>query len=513
MTFSYRPVGPASQAGRPRSLGPASQAGRPRSLGRASQARRVATLAFALLSVFVSAQQQAPDRSHPPAVGPAPALRLPPVETRTLSNGLQVWVMAEHKVPTVHLQLAVRSGAASDPAGRFGLASFTADMLDEGAADRNALEIADTIDYLGADLSASASVDASTVELHVPVARLRDALAVMADVVERPTFPDSEFARLREERLASLLEAQDDPETLVQFAFPRVVFGNQHRYGNPIIGTAGSLKAITTADLKAFHAAHYRPSNALLVVVGDVTAAAVVPMLEQALGGWKEAASAAPVRVADAPQLTARHVYLIDKPGAAQSQIRIGWIGVPRSTPDYYPLRVLSGVLGESFTSRLNHNLREVHGYAYGAGSRFDMRRVSGTFYASAGVQTDKTADALKEFFVELANIHQPIPADELEKTKTYEERLVPRYFETERVTASALAQIYLYDLPADYWQTFAQRIEAVTAADVKRVADTYIQPDKFAVVIVGDRKAIEPGVKALNLGPITVIEAAEIFK
>jgi predicted Zn-dependent peptidase len=217
--------------------------------------------------------------------------------------------------------------------------------------------------------------------------------------------------------------------------------------------------------------------------------------------------------VGDAPQLTARHVYLIDKPGAAQSQIRIGWVGVPRSTPDYYPLRVLSALLGESFTSRLNHNLREVHGYAYGAGSRFDMRRVSGVFYASAGVQTDKTADALKEFFVELTNVHQPVPSEELRKTKNYIERLVPRYFETERTTASALAQIYVYGLPADYWQTFATQIDAVSADRVKRAADAYIQPDKFAVVIVGDRKAIEAGVKALNLGPLTIVEPSEIFK
>jgi zinc protease len=240
----------------------------------------------------------------------------------------------------------------------------------------------------------------------------------------------------------------------------------------------------------------------------------VVPLLEQTLGTWKgaPAGSAAPAPAVP-PQLSARRVYLIDKPGAAQSQIRIGWIGVPRSTPDYFAVRVLSGVLGEAFTSRLNHNLREVHGYAYGAGSRFDMRRVSGTFYAAAGVQTDKTADALKEFFVELNNIHQPIPAEELDKTKNYLARLLPRSFETERSTAAALSQSYVYDLPADYYQTYAQRIAAVTAQNVKLAADAYIQPDKFAVVIVGDRKVIEPGVRALNLGPLTILGPAEVFK
>lgn len=471
-------------------------------------------LAVAAASIAISARQQSPDRSHPPEVGPAPALHIPAVDKRTLSNGLPVWIMGAHKVPTVHVELVVRAGSATDPAGRFGLASFTADMLDEGAGSRSALDIADAIDFLGADLSESTTVDQSTVQLHVPVARLADALAVMTDVVAHPTFPDPEMKRVRDERLASLLEAQDDPEELVQVAFPHVVFGRQHRYGSPVIGTETSLKAITAADLKAFHAAAYRPSNSILIVVGDVTPTSVLPILERTLGaGWKGGPPVPPAPIPATPQLTERKVYVLDKPGAAQSQIRIGWVGVPRSTPDYYALRVLSGVLGESFSSRLNHNLREVHGYAYGAGSRFDMRRTSGVFYATAAVQTDKTSDALREFFVELANIHSPIPADELAKTKNFTERLVPRYFETERSAADALAQVFVYDLPADYYQTFGSRIEAVTADAVKRAADKYMQPDKFAVVIVGDRKVIEPGVKALNLGPLTVIEPSEIFK
>jgi zinc protease len=186
---------------------------------------------------------------------------------------------------------------------------------------------------------------------------------------------------------------------------------------------------------------------------------------------------------------------------------------VPRSTPDYFALRVLNTVLGEAFTSRLNTNLREVHGYAYGASSRFDMRRSAGPFYAAAGVQTDKTVDALKEFFVELTRIHERLAPEELAKAKNYLALQLPRNFETERAAANALAQVYIYDLPADYFQTYGARVAAVTAEDVKRAADKYIQPDKFAVVIVGDRKVVEPGVKALNLGPITVIEPSGIFK
>lgn len=457
--------------------------------------------------------QQTPDRSKPPGLGPVPTLKLPAVEKRTLSNGLQVWIMGVHKVPTVHMELVIRAGTGLDPAGKFGLSSVAADMIDEGAGTRTALELADAVDFLGAELSSSASSDATFVDLHVPVARLADALPLMADVVARPTFPEAELKRLRDERLASLLETEDDPEQLIQVAFPRLVFGPKHRYGSPQIGTPESLGSLTIVDLKAFHAAHYRPSNAALIVAGDVTADTVIPQLERALGGWKGVPAAKAAPPADAAQLTARKVFLIDKPDAAQSQIRIGWIGVSRATPDYFALRVLNTILGEAFTSRLNNNLREVHGYAYGASSRFDMRLGAGAFYAAAGVQTDKTTEALKEFFIELANIHQAVPAEELDKAKNYLALQMPRTFETTRGTANALGQVYLYDLPADYYATYADRIRAVTAADVKRVADKYIQPDKFAVVIIGDRKVIEPGIKSLNLGTLTVIPAADIFR
>ena len=465
------------------------------------------------VAVTVAAAPQSPDRSKPPALGPAPALALAPVEKRTLSNGLQVWIIGVHKVPTVHLELTIRAGITGDPPRKFGVASLTGDMLDEGAGTRNALEIADAVEFLGAELSTSGSVDASYVELHVPVARLADALPIMADLVTHPTFPEAELKRLREERLASLLEMQDDPEQLIQVAFPTLVFGETHRYGSPTVGTAATLKGITAADLKAFHAAHYRPANAVLIVAGDVTADTLVPMLERALGGWTGSPGAKETPAGEAPPLTSRRVFLIDKPGAAQSQIRMGGIGVSRSTPDFFPLRVLNTILGEAFTSRLNNNLREVHGYAYGASSRFDMRLSPGAFYAAAGVQTDKTSEALKEFFIELTRIHEPIPAAELEKAKNYLALQMPRSFETTRATANALAQAYIYGLPADYYATYGDHVRAVSAADVKRVADQYIQPGKFAVVIVGDRKTIEPGIKALNLGPITVIEAAGILK
>ena len=460
----------------------------------------------------IAARQEPRDRSAAPKPGPPPALKLPAVQKRTLSNGLPVWIVELHKVPVVHVALVVKSGAGADPQGKFGIASLTADMLDEGAGKRTSLEIADAVDYLGASLSTSSTPDGSFVDLHVPVARLGDGLPIMADVALRPTFPERELQRVREELLASLVQAEDDPASVVQFAFPRLVFGPQHRYGTMVFGTAAAVKGFSVADLRQFHARHYVPSNSALIVTGDVTPASVVARLESAFGSWTDSASP-PASIPAAAQLTARQIYLIDKPGAAQSQIRIGWVGVPRSTPDYFALRVLNTILGGSFTSRLNQNLREEHGYAYGASSTFDMRVAAGPFYAAAGVQTDKTAEALTEFFKELDNIRKPIPAEEVEKARNYLALLMPRNFETTESMAGSLGGMFVYSLPPDYYATYTERVRAVTPAAVQRVAERYIQPDKFAVVVVGDRKTIEPGIKALNLGPIRMVEISEVMK
>jgi zinc protease len=472
-----------------------------------------ALVAIALASGGAARGQQGPDRTAPPTPGPPPALTPPAVVKRTLGNGLAVWIVELHKVPVAHVSIVVRTGAGTDPARRFGLASLTADMLDEGAGARTTLEIADAVDYLGATIEGNSTFDFSTVDLHVPAARLREALPILADVVCRPTFPDKELQRVRQELLTSLVEAEDDPEALIGFAFPRLVYGSEHRYGTAAVGTPATIKALTADDLRQFHARAYLPSNAVAIVTGDVTADGVMPLVDAAFGSWRGGSAAPPAPPAAAAPLKSRQVYLVDKPGAPQSQIRIGGIGVPRSTPDYFAIRVLNTLLGGSFTSRLNQNLREEHGYAYGASSSFDMRLSPGPFFAAAGVQTDKTAEAMTEFFKELTRIRQPVPADELEKAKNYLSLLLPRNFETSTAVAASLAPLFVYNLPDDYFAAYTSRVRAVTAADVRRAADKYIDPAKLAVVVIGDRKAIEPGIKALNLGPLTIVSAADVMK
>jgi predicted Zn-dependent peptidase len=301
---------------------------------------------------------------------------------------------------------------------------------------------------------------------------------------------------------------------LIGLAFPRVVFGPTHRYGTSANGLPPAIESFTVADLQTFYRAHYRPDNATLLVVGDVTQASIMPMLEKQFGGWKAEGMAPLVaEVPTAAQLKSRAIYIVDKPGAAQSQIRIGWIGVPRSTRDYAALEVLNTILGGSFTSRLNQNLREEHGYSYGASSAFDMRLSAGPFLAAAGVQTDKTGPAVQEFFNELNNILKPIPADELKKAKNYVALGFPGEFETTGDLARKLEDLLVYNLPENTYSNFVDNVNKVTAADLQKLAAQYIQPDKMAVVVVGDRKAIEGDIMKLNLGPINIIPIDDLFK
>ena len=481
---------------------------RARTLGATSLA-----LLVGLLTLATTYAQGQADRSKAPGLGAAPQLKIPPIQKRALSNGLPVWIVESPEVPLAQVNLVIHAGSGDDPGGAFGLASFTAAMLDEGAGARTALQIADEVEFLGASLSTTSSFDASAVRLNVPVRQLRPALALLADVALRPTFPAAEMERLRQERLTALLQAKDDAASVAPLAFARVVFGPAHRYGSAATGTSATLKAMTVAQMQAFHAARYRPSNAILIVAGEVTANGVMPLLEEAFGKWPMAAPVARTAVPTAAQITAGQLTLVDMPSAAQSQIRIGWVGVPRSAPDYFPLVVLNTILGGSFTSRLNQNLREEHGYSYGASSRFDMRLSAGAFQAGAGVQSDKTSESLTEFFKELKGMREPISEAELAKAKNYVALSFPSEFETIGDLTAHLEEMAIYKLPDTYFSQYIANVQAVTAAAVQKAAATYIQPEKFAVVVVGDRKAIEPGIRALNLAPVRALTVDEVVQ
>jgi predicted Zn-dependent peptidase len=459
-----------------------------------------------LAAVPAALAAQTADRTRPPALGPAPALRVPPVQTTTLPNGLQLAVVEMHKVPVVDVTLMLDAGAVADPADLPGLATFTANMLDEGAGRRSALEIAEEADFLGARLNTGASYDGATVALHVPKRQLGAALDLMADVVLRPVFADSEITRQRDLRRTQILQQRDQPVAMAGLAFPAIVFGAQHPYGRPMNGTEASTALLNRDRVNQFYQTCYRPGAAKLLVVGDITLAEAQQLIAARFGGWERgpAPPTAPAAAAAAP--AARTIYLVDKPGAAQSVIRIGNVGVPRSTADFFPLQVLNTILGGSFTSRLNQNLRETHGYTYGANSQFVMRRMAGPFQAGASVQSAKTDSSLIEFMRELRRIRdEAVPQAELDKAKAYITLGLPGDFETTSGAAGQFRALLEFGLPLDYYNSYVQHINAVTAADVRRVARQYIDLDHFVLVVVGDRSQVEAGIRALNEGPISL--------
>jgi zinc protease len=461
-------------------------------------------LAGALLVLGAAAATAAPagpDRARPPALEPLPALRLPAVQLQTLRNGLQLAVVEMHKVPVVDVGLLVRAGGARDPQDMPGLATFTANMLDEGAGGRGALEIAEQVDYLGASLGAGAGLETATLWLHATKARLPQALDVMADVALRPAFADSEIVRQRELRRNWLLQLRDQPTQVAPVAFNAIVYG-AHPYGHPVQGDDASTAALDRERVLRFYQTYYRPENARILVVGDVTPAEARALVEARFGAWARG-DVPPAPAAADPAPAPRTFYLVDKPEAAQSVIQIGHVGVPRSTPDYYTLRVLNTILGGSFTSRLNQNLRETHGYTYGARSSFSMQRLAGPFSAGASVQTAKTDSALIEFFKELRRLRdEPVPEAELAKAKAYITLGLPAEFETTRGAAGMFAELLNNDLPLDTYDSFMAKVGAVTAADVQRAARRHLRPDEFAVVVVGDRAKIESPIQALHEGP-----------
>lgn len=451
--------------------------------------------------------QARPGSLVPPTLAAPKALVLPTMSERTLPNGLKLVVVEQHELPIVDVALVVRSGSEADPADKKGLATLTAALLDQGAGGRDALAIADQVGFLGARLGASATFDRSVVNLHSTRAALDSALALMADVALRPTFAQADFDRLRSTRVTSLLQEADRGPALADRAFASIVFGESHPYGNSTSGTREMVETITRDDVVNFWKSRYRPNNATVVMVGDLTLAQAEAYAMRAFGGW-ERADVPPVAIAAPAAQRATTIYIVDKPKAAQTSFRIGSVGVARSTKDYYPLMVMNTVLGGSFTSRLNQNLRERKGYTYGARSQFSMRREAGPFMASAEIATANTDSALFEFMKELNAIRTPVPTTELSKTKRYLQLGYAEGFESTSDIAAQVSALVPYELPLTTLNAFNSGIGSVTAADVQRVANRYLDPSKLAIVVAGDRATIEPALKATKIAPVEIRDA-----
>lgn len=446
-------------------------------------------------------------RAQPPVLPAPPTPRLPPVSRHRLSNGLEVRIVEWRELPVVDARLVIRGAAYGDPPARSGRAHMLGDLLDQGTATRSAFDIADQAELLGASLETRATWDAFSAALHVLTPRIDAALELLADVVVNPTFPVEEIERRRRERLAEILQERDEARTLATQAFNRHAFGAAHPFAAPLAGTRASVESLQRQDLLELYAARFSPENAFLVLVGDITADTALPLLERLFGGWS--GTAAPALPAIEPEPPGRTtVHIVDRPAAPQSELRVGLPGPRRDTADYFPLLVANTILGGAFTSRLNMRLREEKAYTYGAGSSFALRAGGGPFLASTAVATAATADAIDVMVSEIARMsREPVPAAELERARNYIVLGLPRTFETTGDIAEHVTEVALHGLGARYYDTYAGKVRAVSAADVQEASTRWLRRDELTIAIAGDAGAIMDDLDSLEIGAVHVDE------
>ncbi|HVS32279.1 MAG TPA: pitrilysin family protein [Thermoanaerobaculia bacterium] len=444
-------------------------------------------------------------RTTAPEPGPPRPYHFPNVTRVTLANGLRVLVAENRNAPLVSMRSLVRSGADQDDAPLAGLASLTADMLDEGAGQRDAIRLAEDLGLLGASVGAGADWDATYVSVDVLGRNAEPTLEILADVTFRATLPPDGFERVQNERLTEIIQQKDEPAAIAGKRFASLLYG-AGVYGSPVIGTAESVSRIALDDARRFYATHFIPNNSSVVVAGDITPGDAVKMVERDFAAWKREAE--PPRPTVMPQkIEASRVYIIDRPQAVQSEIRIGHAGVPRSCQDYFPLSVMNALLGGVFNSRINLNLRERHGYTYGARSTFAFRRQAGPFVVAAPVRNEVTRESVSEVLAELRRIRTgDIEDRELNDTKNYLTGVFPATVQTSSDVAGRLVDMELYGLPEDYFDRYRENIAAVGRDEIARVADKYIDPERALIVIVGSAKQIREPLGALGL-PIHEID------
>jgi len=441
------------------------------------------------------------DRSRLPALGPEPAFTFPQIARRTLPNGMRVWTVEHRGLPVISALLLLPTGAADDPADRPGLAAITGDLLDEGCGDLGALELHEALGRMGTSLDTEVGSDATLLGLTMLERFAERGLALLSDLAIRPRMEPREFDRVRELRLNRLTQLRDVPSAVAERVFVQRLYGS-HPYGHLSIGTETSLSALTVDEVKAFHDTRYDPSFATLILVGDGSHDRLASLGERAFAHWPASAQRLPAdRSTPAPPPPADRLVMVHRPGAAQSEIRIGHVSVSRATPDYHALVTLNMILGGQFVSRINMNLREKKGYTYGARTSFDLRRGAGPFVLQAGVQLEATADAVKEAIGELEAIRgdRPVTGEELLLGRAALTRGYPRNFETGEQIARGAAQLALYDLPDDYFSSFVPTVLSLTEADLTRAAATYIHPERLLTVIVGDRDKVGPALETLG--------------
>jgi zinc protease len=454
------------------------------------------------------------DRSMgPPSTTDFPRGDFPEFERATLSNGLEV-ILAQHgTVPLVNFNLLLDAGYASDQFSLPGTARLAMAMLDEGTTSRSALEISDELASLETTLSASSNLDRSSVSMSTLKENLDASLGLFTDVILNPSFPENEFTRLRQQQLAAIQQEKVQPVGMALRVFPRVLYGEGHAYGNPLTGsgTEKSVKEITLGSLRSFHDTWFRPNNATLIVVGDITMREVVPALEARFADWEQGeVPKKNLDVVDPP--TSSVVYLLDRPGSEQSMIFAGNVAPPKGDPDDLKIEALNDILGGSFTARINMNLREGKHWSYGARTILLDAAGQRPFFAYAPVQTDKTAESMTEILNEFNGIGNggdlPPTEEELARIKDKKTLTLPGRWETNGAVMADIVEMVRFGLPDDHWSQFPSEVRSLSLEDVAHEADRLLHPDRLIWVVVGDRQKVEPSIEELGLGSIRPIDA-----
>jgi zinc protease len=430
------------------------------------------------------------------------------VQKGELSSGLAIRLVEQHGTPQVVISIVLGSGGSMDPRGKSGTAALTAELLDAGTGSRDALGISESVEFIGASLSFRAGADATFGSLLTLNRHLTEGIALFADVLANPVFPLREFERLKAQKVTSLVEQKDRAATVASNAFMRVIYGDEHPYGTDPSGTEESVSRLTRDDVCGFYGEHYGASNATLIVAGDTTMGDILPLLERHLGHWKGAPRRAAVPIPP-PQAAPRRVYLIDRPGSPQSEIRIGSPALARNSPDYFPATVMNRVLGGQFSSRINMNLREKRGLTYGARSAFIFLKQPGPFMVAGGFTGSGTGQAAEQLLLEIGAMHRKgVTDEELEFSRMGLGGGFALGFETPFQVAGALQNIVLYGLPDDYYERYIRNLASVTSGDVMRVARATLDPEAMAILVVADAAGTRRELESLGRGDVVLLNA-----
>jgi zinc protease len=440
-----------------------------------------------------------------PKPGPARSYRFPQFKDETLPTGVRLITAPVAKLPLATVLVLINAGSTSEPRGKEGVAALTAAALLEGTTRFDGAELAEKFEQLGTSLESGADWDSAFLKITVLSAKLEEATMLLGEAISSPVFPEREIERLKAERLAEILQLETEPRGLADEKFSEFLYDDESRYSRPDEGSTESVSSLTRPDVDQFYRANYTSGATTVIVAGDISSEDAKKLVTEAFGNWPSGSSQYQPLSGKARR-NRKSTHIVDKPDAPQSELRVGHVGLPRKHPDFFPTLVMNAVLGGLFGSRINLNLREAHGYTYGASSFYDWRRGPGPFVVSTAVESEVTAPALREIIMEIDRIRdEKISAEELSLARDYLEGVFPIRYETTAAIASALATLAIYDLNPDYYDSYRTNIHNVSEDAVLRAAKTHLHPELLQTVIVGDAATVRGSLTDHSLGEVTV--------